>query len=138
MDEVKSTAGERSVNAFLAWKASMTVDDFRQIIFRGSLNRTEIAKGCGIAKAALRQNPKVRALLQELEDDLRSHGTLPPLAADVTEAKNAPVLYDRTASKRVRESRRVAELEKEVLELKARLRRFEELSQVLTEMGIEV
>jgi hypothetical protein len=37
----------------------MSDDDFRQIVFRGQLNRGEIAKGLDCAKSALRQNPRM-------------------------------------------------------------------------------
>ncbi|MFH6563273.1 VPA1267 family protein [Aeromonas caviae] len=134
----KSFSGEKSVQAFIAWSAAMRDDDYRQIVFRGSLNRGEIAKGCGIAKAALRQNPQVKILLEQLEIDLRQRGVLPELTEEAKTAATEPKLYDRTVAKRARESKRVAELEQQVLELRARLKRFEELSEVLTEMGIDL
>jgi hypothetical protein len=133
-----SVAGQKSVEAFMAWSATMNDDDYRQIVFRGSLNRTEVAKGCGIAKAALRQNPQVKKLLEQLESDLRSRQVLPLMTEKAKVASTQPKQYDQTASKRARESKRVAELEQEVLELRARLKRFEELSEVLTEMGMDL
>jgi hypothetical protein len=133
----KLTSGEKSVQAFIAWQATMTDDDYRQIVFRGSLNRSEIAKGCGIAKAALRQNPSVKSLLDKLEKDLRERGVLPELTELAKTAATKPKLYDRTSSERARQSRRVTELEQEVLELRARLRRYEELSEELAKSGKE-
>ncbi len=130
------TAAEKSVQAFLLWKASMGDDDYAQIVFRGQLNREQVAKGCGFAKAVLRQNPKVKELLHQLELDLRQRQVLPDLTEAAQIAATQPKAYDRTERQRITESRRVAELEAEVLELKARLRRFEELSEVLVEMGL--
>jgi hypothetical protein len=46
---------QQNVNSFLIWKATQSDDDFRQIIFRGSLNRGEIAKAIGCGKSALTQ-----------------------------------------------------------------------------------
>lgn len=132
------SSGEQSIEAFVAWQSTMTADDYRQITFRGSLNRGEIAKGCGFAKSVLQQNPEVKRLLEKLEESLRQQKVLPELTDDAKTAAKQPKQYDKTASKRGRESKRVSELEQEVLELKARLRRYSELSEVLDEMGISV
>ena len=77
-------------------------------------------------------------MLEQLEIDLRQRGVLPELTEEAKTAATEPKLYDRTVAKRARESKRVAELEQQVLELRARLKRFEELSEVLTEMGIDL
>lgn len=116
----------------------MTDDDYRQIIYSGSLNRGQIAKACGFGKSALTQNPKVRGAFELLEKDLRESCVLPPLTDSAKKAKSDPKPYDNTATKRIRESKRIAELEQEVVELRARLKRFEELSAVLTEMGMDL
>lgn len=126
---------QENVQAFIAWSATMRDSEYRQIVFRGNLNRAEVAKGCGFAKSALRQNPQVKALLDGLENDLRHRGVLPYIDSQ----NKAPASkYDRTASKRSRDAERVSRLEQENLELKARLRRYEELSEVIAELGIDV
>ena len=127
-----------NLSSFIIWQATMTDDGFRQIVFRGGLNRGEIAKACDFGKSVLTQNPKVKAALQALEDDLRARNVLPQLSEKAKITKAEPKQYDKTASQRIRDAKRVAELEQKVLELEARLKRFEELSEVLLEMGIDV
>ena len=129
-------AAEKSVQAFMLWQAGMSNDDYTQIIYRGQLNREEVAKGCGFAKAVLKQNPQVKKLLAQLELDLRLKQVLPDLTEIAQVAAAQPKTHDRAERKQSMESRRIAELEAEVLELKAKLRRFEELSEVLVEMGL--
>ncbi|MGU5642666.1 hypothetical protein ACV1DC_22165, partial [Aeromonas caviae] len=36
---------QQNLEAFEVWKATQTDDDFKQIVFRGQLNRIEVAKG---------------------------------------------------------------------------------------------
>lgn len=127
-----------NLSSFIIWQATMTDDGFRQIVFRGGLNRGEIAKACGFGKSALNQNPQIKSALKTLEDDLRARNVLPQLSEKAKITKAEPKQYDKTASQRIRDAKRVAELEQKVLELEARLKRFEELSEVLLEMGIDV
>ncbi|MBV5322675.1 MAG: hypothetical protein JZU60_02435 [Ilumatobacteraceae bacterium] len=70
---------EQNVKTFTSWVASKTDGDFRALASRGVLSRKEIATECGFAKSALDQNPRVKAALRELEDDLRARGVLPPV-----------------------------------------------------------
>lgn len=72
---------EENVRLFQTWAASKTDDEFRDMVVRGSLSRSDIAKECGFAKSALAQNPRIKAALQELETSLRDRGVLPPLVA---------------------------------------------------------
>lgn len=62
---------------FLQWKQSMTDAGFRTIERRGVINRAEIVKQCGFARSALTQNPRIKAALKELEDELRARAILP-------------------------------------------------------------
>ncbi len=131
-----------NLNAFQSWLATQSEDDFKNITFKGKLNRGEIAKAVGCGKSALSQNPALRSSLKALEDDLRSKGILPPLSDEGKKAQADPKKYDNAANRRLLDSKRVATLEAENIELKAkvkalegRLARFGELSEVLSEMG---
>lgn len=137
------TAGEKSVIAFKRWSASMTDDDYRQIVFRCKLNRGEVAKGCGIAKAALRQNTVVADLLFKLEEDLRFRNVLPDMTEEYKAKQKQPQKHDQNASRRGQDARRASLLEKENIELRAEikalkreLQRYRELSDIMTELGI--
>ncbi len=138
----KPTAGEKSVLAFKRWTASMTDDDYRQIVFRGKLNRGEVAKGCGIAKAALRQNPAVAALLFQLEEHLRNRNVLPLMTAEKKLELNKTQKHEQDSARHAHNAQRVALMEKENIELRAEnaalkreLQRYRELSDIMTELG---
>ena len=62
---------QQNLDAFQAWSATQTDDDYKQIAFRGQLSRTEVAKADGFGKSALNQNPDIRKHLKKLEDNLR-------------------------------------------------------------------
>lgn len=134
---------QQNLEAFKVWKATQTDDDFRQIVFRGQLNRIEVAKGIGCGKSALNQNPALRKALKTLEDELRDKAVLPPLTESASKNADKPKAYDNTANRKLLDSKRVASLEAENIELKAkvkelesRLERFGELSETLSEMGL--
>ncbi len=134
---------QQNLEAFEVWKATQTDDDFKQIVFRGQLNRIEVAKGIGCGKSALNQNPTLKKALKALEDELRSKGVLPPLTDAAKKNEGKPQAYDNTANRKLLDSKRVSSLEAENIELKAkvkelekRLERFGELSETLSEMGL--
>jgi len=133
----------QNLDDFQSWVATQTDEDFKQIVFRGQLNRGEIAKAVGIGKSALRQNPAIKKALEKLEQDLRNRGVLPPLIATAQPQGAEAKLYDSSVNKRAMESKRLSVLEQENIELKARvatleakLKRYGELSEVLTEFGV--
>ena len=116
--------------------------DFKQIVFKGKLNRIEVAKGVGCGKSALSQNPALRKALKALEDKLRDKGVLPPLTESAKKDAAKPKQYDNTANRKLHDSKRVSALEAENIELKAKvkeledkLERFGELNETLSEMG---
>ncbi len=134
---------QENLEAFKVWKATQTDDDFKQIVHRGQLNRSEVAKGIGCGKSALNQNPALKKALKALEDELRERDVLPPLTEAAKENEDKPQPYDNTASRKALDSKRVSSLEAENIELKAKvdalkkqLERFGELSETLSEMGL--
>lgn len=132
----------QNLEAFEAWKATQTDDDFKQITFRGQLSRIEVATGIGCGKSALNQNPALRRALKTLEDDLRERGVLPPLTESAKKNADNPKQYDNTASLKMLDSKCASALEVENIELKAKvkeleskLERFGGLSETLSELG---
>jgi phage-related minor tail protein len=128
-----------NIDLFEGWIGRQTNADFKNLVRRGQLNRQEVANAVGFSKSVLRQNPAVKARLAQLEDDLRPIGILPEKTEQRVqqEKENKPKKYDGEASRRSYDKRRLQELEAQNLELKVKLKRYEELSEVLTEMGIE-
>ena len=134
---------QQNLEAFEVWKATQTDDEFKQIVFRGQLNKIEVAKSIGCGKSALNQNPALKKALKALEDELRSKGVLPPLTDAAKKNEGKPQAYDNRANRKLLDSKRVSSLEAENIELKAkvrelekRLERFGELSETLSEMGL--
>jgi hypothetical protein len=134
---------QQNLEAFEVWKATQTDDEFKQIVFRGQLNKIEVAKGIGCGKSALTQNPALKKALKALEDELRSKGVLPPLTDAAKKNEGKPQAYDNRANRKLLDSKRVSSLEAENIELKAKVRelekrldRFGELSETLSEMGL--
>ncbi|AGQ93954.1 hypothetical protein M634_19150 [Vibrio parahaemolyticus O1:Kuk str. FDA_R31] len=134
---------QENLEAFEVWKATQTDDNLKQIVFRGQLNRIEVAKGIGCGKSALSQNPALKKALKTLEDELRERDVLPPLTQAAKKNKGKPQAYDNTANRKALDSRRLSSLEAENVELKAKvdalekqLERFGELSETLSEMGL--
>ncbi len=132
----------QNLNAFHAWAATQSDEDFTQITFRGRLNRGEVAKAIGCGKSALTQNPALRDALKLLEDKLRERGILPPETGTAKGQDDKPRQYDNTVNRRAMDSNRLSVLEAENIELKAkvkeletRLERFGELTETLSEMG---
>ncbi|MCL1140261.1 VPA1267 family protein [Shewanella pneumatophori] len=133
---------QQNLEAFEVWQATQTNDDFKQIIFKGQLNRGEIAKAIGCGKSALTQNPALKEALKSLEDRLRDKGVLPPLTKSAKKDTDKPKEYDNTRNRQLLDAKRVSTLEAENIELKAKvkelegkLERFGELNETLSEMG---
>lgn len=133
---------QQNLDAFEVWKATQTDEDFKQIVFRGQLNRGEVAKAVGCGKSALNQNPELRKSLKQLEDNLRDKGVLPPLTDIAKKEADKSKQYDNTMNHKALDSNRLSsleaqnvELQAKVKELKGKLERFGELSETLSEMG---
>ena len=110
---------EQNVQAFAAWMASKTDDDFRAMANRGVLSRKEVAKECGFAKSALDQNPRIKAALRELEDGLRLRGVLPPVVERDPDAPQAPLVREPGRLRAAQDAERLRRLEQENAGLKA-------------------
>lgn len=110
---------EENVQAFHAWRASKTDDDFRAMTSRGVLSRKEIAKECGFAKSALDQNPRIKASLKDLEENLRTRGVLPPVVARSPDEAAKPLMREPGKLRASLDAERLRRLEQENASLKA-------------------
>ncbi|WP_157396153.1 MULTISPECIES: VPA1267 family protein [Ramlibacter] len=132
---------EENFQRFVTWAAAKSDEEYRSMVSRGVLSRTEIAAECGFAKSALSQNPRVRQSLSDLESGLRARGVLPQA---VQAAAQAPALRQREVSglATARDAERLKRLEQdnaslraEVAELKRLLSRYADLQEALAETG---
>jgi hypothetical protein len=128
---------EANFQAFEQWIALQTPESFAQITHRGKLKRGDISKACGFAKSALTQNPRIRERLEALEADLRTKGILPPLS-EKGEREQAEIPTYHSNAESLLNAKRLQALEKENLELKAKLARYEELASVIDEIGLNL
>lgn len=129
---------DQNLSIFLSWVASKTDDDFREMVLRGQINRTEISKECGFAKSVLLQNPRVKDSLRTLETQLRERGILPPVANSTTSAPATDAPNPRAAADKARLKRLEAEnaaLRAELMELRGQLERYRLMDSVLSSTG---
>jgi chaperonin cofactor prefoldin len=119
--------GQVYLERFQAWAASMSDDDFRQIIYapKGILNRQDIKKLAGISDQAIKKNANVKSELSCLEEGLRERGVLPALTEQAKQVEGGPKLYDKTAKRTVMDSQRLAQLESVNHDLKVRVSELE-------------
>jgi hypothetical protein len=128
---------------FMSWSATQDDACFSQIVFRGKLNRKEIALGAGIGKSALTQNELIVSELSTLEDSLRDRGVLPKKTDERIEKEKQPKEFDQSATGNALTKRRSSKLEQENIELQAKVRELElklakysELGDVISELGM--
>lgn len=133
---------EENVRKFTAWVASKTDDDFRSMVLRGVLSRTDIAAECGFAKSVLSQNPRIRESLKDLEAGLRERGVLPKPAAQPSGGPAEPRTRQAEGVGSLRDAERLKRLEQEnaslraeLAEVKRALSRYAVLQEALAETG---
>ncbi|NAZ45918.1 hypothetical protein GL178_06605 [Vibrio toranzoniae] len=107
------------------------------MVYRGKLNRTEVAKAAGIGKSALTKNDVIVKDLEKFENYLRAIGILPKAVTSKPDQQIA------STSKRNKSFTEVQRLEtqlsraqQEILVLKAKLERYRELEEVIAELGV--
>ncbi len=130
-------------NKFMSWVVTQDDAFFSQIVFRGKLNRTEIALGADIGKSALTQNDLIIPALETLENGLRKRGVLPKKTEERIEKEKQPKEFDQSAIGNALNKRELLKLEKENIELKAAIRelnikleKYKELGEVISELGM--
>ena len=129
-----------NLEIFRGWAAAPSHDDFIQIIRQGKLNRRDMAAACGFGTSVFSQNKSVRVELKKLEDRLRADGVLPPIAVKASDKESKQ--YDNSSRKLAKLASHNGNLERENIELKAKIKlleakleRFCELNETLAEMG---
>ncbi len=134
----KSADAIKSVQCFINWRDNKTDDAFIQMEYRGSLKSKDIAlqiqegQDTTFSTSSLTANKWVRYLREELEEHLRNKDVLPPLTIEAkTEkakgSKENPKKYDRMQRKAAQDAKRLAEIQEECLQQKARIRELEGL-----------
>lgn len=129
-----------NIAKFESWIATQTDDDYRQIVnAKGSLKRSEIATVLDFSRSVFNQNPTVRKLLDNLEEELRDRKVLPQI---VIKEEKVVKVYDQSKNKNMVNQKRLSGLEKEVIELRAEnemlkksLSHLSEFKEALSELG---
>ncbi|OYW17111.1 MAG: hypothetical protein B7Z52_07305 [Burkholderiales bacterium 12-64-5] len=109
---------DENVRLFAAWQAEKSDADYREMVIRGGLSRTEIAKECGFAKSVLAQNPRVKEALHVLETALRARGVLAPMTV-ASGTGGAPAVSSGSATGGRMDQERLRRLEQENALLRA-------------------
>lgn len=125
--------GREYLEKFRAWAASMSDDDFLNIIYAptGGLNKQEIKKLAGLSDQAIKKNAGVVSALKELESELRDRGVLPPLTEQGEKAQSGPKLFDKKAHSASMDAQRVAHLESDNHDLRVRIDKLEKENEAL-------
>lgn len=125
--------GKEYLEKFRSWSASMTDDDFLNIVYapKGNLNRQEIKKLAGLSDQAIKKNAGVVSALKELEGELRERGILPPLTEAGEKARSGPKLYDKNARSVSMDLLRVAHLESDNHDLRVQIEALEKENEAL-------
>ncbi len=123
-----------------------TAEDWEDYLHGRQLNRTDIAKECGFGTSVLRQNPTVKDALESLEKELADSGIIPGSSGESssqsisTPSERATddriILVNDKAQKRIKAlEEKNAALSAELMELRAKLKRYEMIEKHLTETG---
>jgi hypothetical protein len=130
--------GAEHFEAFQRWAVELSDADAKSMVRGGQLSRAEICKAVGCARSVLRQNPRVKQALRELEDGLRARGVL-PMAQDTGEAlplRAAGQLQQATDRERLKQLEvENASLRAALGETRKRLQRLEALDAHLAATG---
>ncbi|MEZ8723191.1 VPA1267 family protein [Vibrio pomeroyi] len=143
---------EENIDKFRAWVSSVDggLQDSEEtelnreiksmlisMVYRGKLNRTEVAKAAGIGKSALTQNDVIVKDLEKFENSLRGIGILPKA---VTSKPGQEIALTPKRNKSFTEVQRLetqlSRAQQEILVLKAKLERYRELEEVIAELGV--
>ncbi len=136
-----------NIEKFTNWiEERKAAEDWKDYIRGRQLNRTDIAKECGFATFVLRQNPTVKGALEDLEKELADSGIIPsPIGESSSQSTSTPseraiddriILINDKAQKRIKAlEEKNAALSAELMELRAKLKRYEMIEKHLTETG---
>ena len=141
--QLRGEALERRIEAVIR---ELAAEDWKDYLRGRQLNRTDIAKECGFATSVLRQNPTVKGDLEALEKELADSGIIPsPSGESSSQATSTPsdratddriILINDKAQKRIKAlEEKNAALSAELMELRAKLKRYEMIEKHLTETG---
>ena len=130
-----------NVSQFKAWIQEREVcKDWGSYVRGVKLNRTEIAKECLFAMSVLRQNPEVKNILSQLENNLRQRNIL-PIEVMKKSTQELPE-HDTQRLKNKMDTSRLNRLEQEntalqaeVKHLKSILERYKLMDEILSESG---
>lgn len=129
--------GKENIDLFESWIASTSNQDFKNMAYRGGLNKRVMEKTLPFSRSVLTQNTPVRKRYEQLLEELREKGVLAKKTEQHKAEENQPKMYDAEKNARAWDKNRLQKLEQEVIELKAKLKRYEEIADVITEMGIK-
>jgi hypothetical protein len=139
--------GEANVKAFKNWGSERErAGDWTDYVYRGQLNRSEVARECNFALSCFRSNPSLKSELISVEARLREAGILPDVslvgASTSVDCGSHSSTEERILNAKYKAEQRIKTLEEqnaslkaEVLDLRQQLKRFEHLDAHLCRTG---
>lgn len=131
--ESNQEKSKRYVSEFQNWVEAHKIDgqfdrDFWTQVLNGSkVKRSEIMVVLGCAKSTVTTNAALVTVIEELEQQLQEAGIAPMPGEQI---KREPT-YDQNKSRAAADTRLIAQLQKEVIDLKTKLKKFERLTEVM-------
>jgi hypothetical protein len=131
--ESNQEKSKRYVAEFQNWVDAHKVDgqfdrDFWTQVLNGSkVKRSEIMAVLGCAKSTVTTNALLVSVIEDLERELQEAGVAPMPGEQI----NKEPTYDQNKSRAAADTRLIAQLQKEVIDLKTKLKKFERLSEVM-------
>lgn len=126
---------ERNYVRFVNWMNEKAEADFKQYVHGGQLKRRKIARECEFAESVLRSNPRIKAALANLENNLRKSNILPPavhgtgsLGTDQL-ASGIPIEYKRLKKMEEENTSQKAE----IMKLKDYIERYKLIEEYMSE-----
>lgn len=128
---MSSAQKQATLDKFEQWYANKSTDFFLPYINlrTQSLNKREVAKAAGFSYNALKPqngNPQLIKAFKNLEEQLRKEGVLAqPTASSSSKEAIAPEVFNQNERNNALNARRLAQLEKENLDLLDEIKRLE-------------
>jgi len=131
---------EKILEDFDLWLITQSDGDLRYLINpKGKLDRSKIAKAIGCSRSAIYQNTLLKDKIDTLEKNLSDKEVVTKASATNIKKTILKTPEKESSLHNKKEQvylKRISELEQEVLELKVKLKRFREVGESLTELGI--
>ena len=118
----KMKTKQEIVVSFIHWFKSKDLEELKQYVRRGALNRSEIAKELGFARSVWGSNKRLAKALRGADKRLKIGLGISVDVSDSDNSEKVEPKRDRSAAKNREQSQRIRQLETKVADLTEKLR----------------